>query len=99
MNSTPGPTPNPRRVAAGRANRQLSGPLTDAGRERLREAALQNKPWLHSTGPRTPGGRARAARNGKRRQTGPQSVREMQADLREVRALLEEMRAVCQKLR
>ena len=45
---------NPRRVAAGRANRQKRGPLTEAGRQRLRAAALMHKAWEYSTGPTTP---------------------------------------------
>ncbi len=31
---------NPKRVIAGGANRRRRGPLTEAGRQRLREAAL-----------------------------------------------------------
>ena len=57
------PCPNPKRVAAGRLNRMKSKGLTPAGREKLRQSALQRKPWLHSTGPRTPEGKARAAQN------------------------------------
>src|SRR5258705_294308 len=37
--------PNPRRQAAGRRNRRLRGPLTDAGLGRLRAAALVTQPW------------------------------------------------------
>jgi len=88
---TPDTQPNPRRVAAGRANRRRRGPLTETGRERLRAAALRDKPWLHATGPRTARGKAQAARNGKRRQRGPRSVREVRADLGEVRSLIRAM--------
>ena len=56
---------NPRRVAAGRANRQKRGPLTEEGRARLSEAARRHRPWEHATGPRTAAGRAQAARNGR----------------------------------
>jgi hypothetical protein len=87
---TPDGGPNPRRVAAGRANRRR-GPLTEAGRERLRAAALRDKPWLRATGPRTARGKAQAARNGKRRQRGPRSVREVRAELAAVRALIRAM--------
>lgn len=55
---------NPRRVEAGRRNHQLKGPLTDDGRQRLREAALRNRPWLRSTGPKTQIGKLRSSRNG-----------------------------------
>jgi hypothetical protein len=92
MESEAAHTPNPRRVAAGRLNRAKGGPLTDAGRERLRQAALRNKPWEHSTGPRTPAGRAQSVINGKHRQRGPQSLREVRAALKEVRELVRQMR-------
>jgi hypothetical protein len=87
--------PNPRRVAAGKANRCKRGPLTEEGRQRLRAAALKNKPWLHSTGPRTPKGKVQVALNGKRRQLGPRSVREVKADLRAVRALIRSIAETC----
>jgi len=73
--------PNPRRVAAGRANRAKRGPLTRGGKQRLRAAALQYRPWIHSTGPRTAEGKAQAVKNGKTRQLGPRSVREIRVDL------------------
>jgi hypothetical protein len=80
--------PNPRRVEAGKRNRALRKGLTEAGRQRLREAALRHQAWKHSTGPRTPEGKARAAANGKKRQLGPLSVREIRADLAGLRGLL-----------
>lgn len=83
--------PNPRRVAAGRANRAKRKGLTVAGRERLRLAVSVNRPWEHSTGPRTPAGKAQASANGKVRQVGPFSVRELRAELAEVRTLVREM--------
>ena len=92
MGSTDAHIPNPRRVAAGRLNRARRGPVTPAERERLRQAALRNRPWQHSTGPRTPAGRAQSILNGKRRQRGPQSVREIRAELKEVRELVRRMR-------
>ena len=98
MNQTPDRSPNPRRVAAGRANRLKRGPLTEAGRERLREVALCNKPWEHSTGPRTPEGKQQAVRNGKRRQLGPRSAREVRAELAAVRALIRSIHEACRQL-
>src|SRR5262249_34904384 len=92
MSASP-PSPNPRRVAAGKLNRQKRGPLTPEGRERLRQAALANRPWEHATGPRTPEGKARAAANGKARQKGERSVREVRALLGGLRALLAGMAA------
>jgi hypothetical protein len=86
-------SPNPRRVAAGKRNRALRRGLTEAGRQRLREAALRSQAWKHSTGPKTPEGKARAAANGKKRQLGPLSVREIRADLAGLRGLLSDMQA------
>jgi hypothetical protein len=85
--------PNPRRVAAGKRNRALRKGLTEEGRQRLREAALRGEPWKHATGPKTPEGKARSAANGKKRQLGPLSVREIRADLAGLRGLLGDMRA------
>ena len=98
MNGTTRQEPNPRRVAAGRANRLKRGPLTEAGRERLRAAALRRRPWEQATGPRTAAGKAQAAGNGKRRQAGPRSVREVRADLREARALIRAAYETCRQL-
>jgi hypothetical protein len=67
--------------------------LTPKGLQSLREAALRNKPWLHSTGPRTPEGKARSSQNGRYRQTDGMSRREREAELSEVHALLGEMAA------
>jgi len=78
---------NPRRVLAGRLNRRKWKGLTAAGRQRLREAALRNRPWEHSTGPRTLEGKRRSAVNGKRRQKGTASVRERRRRQRALRAV------------
>jgi hypothetical protein len=79
------------RVDAGRRNRQLRGPLSAEGRERLRQAALANRPWEKSTGPTTPAGKAVVAANGRARQKGLMSVREQRAATAEVSALLASM--------
>jgi hypothetical protein len=79
-------------VAAGRANWQKRKGLTPEGRERLRQAALINKPWRFSTGPRSVEGKAKVARNSKSRQQGPCSVRELRAELVKLRALAADMR-------
>jgi hypothetical protein len=65
--------------------------LTPQGREKLHQTAMLHQPWRFSTGPRTPAGKAQAALNGKRRQLGIRSVREIKADLADVRSLLREM--------
>jgi hypothetical protein len=83
--------PNPRRVAAGLANQKLRKPHTRDGRQRLRAAILRNQPWLRSTGPRTPEGKARAAENGRKRQKGTLSTPQLRAILAEVRSLSRSM--------
>lgn len=92
--SEAGPTqPNPRRVAAGRRNREKRLGLSEAGREALRETALLHQPWRFATGPRTAAGKARVALNGKVRQLGPKSAREVQNDLEGLGRMLREMAA------
>ena len=81
---------HPGQADRGRAPRRE---LTEEGRRRLREAALRNQPWKHSTGPRTPEGKARSAQNAKKRQVGPRSVRQLKRDLADLRGLLADMRA------
>ena len=76
------------RVAAGRRNRQLRGPLTDSGRMRLQEAALRHQPWRFSTGPRTEGGKAVVAANGRKRQIGGISARQAHAAAADVQNLI-----------
>lgn len=85
--------PNPRRVAAGKRNRAKRRGLTAEGRERLRQSARLSQPWRYATGPRTPEGKARAARNGKARQTGERSTREMTNELVELQHLMHDMAA------
>ena len=99
MNQTPDHVPNPRRVTAGRANRLKRGTLTSSGRTRLRIAALENKPWMHSTGPRSEEGCEQAASNGRVRQTGLISTRESRKKLAEVRVLIGKIQDACRRLR
>jgi hypothetical protein len=99
MANEPAHVLNLRRVAAGRRNRGKWKGLTSEGRERLREAALKNQPWRFSTGPRTPEGKAKMILNGKKRQLGPRSVREVRADLAGLRALLRDMQTTRMALR
>lgn len=63
MLQRPHETPNPQRVAAGRISRLKRKGFTPEGLDRLRQAALANQPWLYSTGPRTPEGKAKVAMN------------------------------------
>ena len=55
--------PTQRQIEAYRRNWAKHGPITPAGRERLRQAALRDRPWEHSTGPRTPAGKAKSREN------------------------------------
>jgi len=71
----------------------LRGPLTAKGRERLRQSAMKNRPWTFSTGPKTPQGKARAAANGRGKQRGDTSIRQVRAELADVRSLIQEMAA------
>jgi hypothetical protein len=73
-------------------NRQKRGEITPAGREKLRQTALRNRPWMLSTGPKTAHGRAAVARNGKARQQGATSVREARREARAVRDLIRDLR-------
>ena len=84
--------PNPKRVAAGKRNVMRRKGLSTTGRDRLRQAALRDRPWLHSTGPRSAAGRSQSVVNGKRRQLGPVSTRELKAELTAVWSLIHELR-------
>src|SRR3954454_18172477 len=87
----PSAAANPRRVAAGRLNVLKRKGLTPEGLERIRAAALANRPWEHSTGPRTPEGKARSAANGRSRQKGERSVRSLRAEVAGYVHLVHEM--------
>src|SRR5687767_5226702 len=96
--SSPRPAPNPRRVAAGKLNRVLRKGLTPDGAERLRQAALAQRPWTKSTGPRTAAGKARAAANGLERAKGPESVRGAHREVDRLQDLFAAMAAARQML-
>lgn len=65
--------------------------FSDEGRERLRAAALTNRPWAHSRGPVTAEGKARSAQNGRSRQRNEVSRRELKAELAGIFDLIREM--------
>jgi len=79
----------------GKLSRACWKGISAEGLARLRASALKNKPWEHTTGPRTASGKARVAANGKKRQKGAKSVRELRAELREVHELLQVMKESC----
>jgi hypothetical protein len=91
--------PNPKRVAAGKRNQARWRGFTADGLRRLRESALRHRPWMHSTGPRTVAGKVKAAANGKTRQKGKKSVRQIRAEMTILRELLEDMRETSRVLR
>jgi hypothetical protein len=91
--------PNPWRVAAGKRNRAKRRELTAEGREKLRQSALATQPWRYATGPRTPEGKARAAQNGKSRQTEEVSTRTIARELTGLRQLMRGMAAMRRFLR
>src|SRR5262245_16188237 len=93
------PVPNPKRVVAGKANRAKRQGLTPEGHERLRQAALRHRPWRFATGPRTASGKAKVAENGRARQQGPLSVRQVRALLADIHQLARALREARQALR
>ena len=60
-------------------------------REKLRQAVLARRPWLHSTGPRNEAGKQRSAQNGRATQKAERSVRQLRAELAPVTALAKQM--------
>jgi hypothetical protein len=73
--------------------------LTAEGRAKLRQSALAAQPWQYATGPRTLEGKARAAQNGKFRQTAEVSTRAMARELAELNRLMRDMAATRRLLR
>jgi len=90
---------SPKRIAAGKLNRAKRRGLTADGRERLRRSARINRPWVFSTGPRTAEGKARAAANGRLRQKGEQSCRQLRAMLAGLGQITGEMAALRRSLK
>ncbi len=78
---------NPNRVLSGQINRAKRGHLSDQAREKLRQAALRNQPWLNSTGPRTELGKSRSASNLPKRKSAARD-HSMTAVVESARALL-----------
>ena len=54
---------------------------------------MRNRPWEKTRGPISPEGRARASKNGRSKQRGEKSRREMQAELAGVLTLINQMAA------
>jgi hypothetical protein len=80
-----------------RIHRKLSL-LSPERLERLRASAKVHRAWEKSTGPRTIQGRFRSAQNGRVRQRGELSVRELRAELANVFVITKEMTAARRSL-
>jgi nucleoid-associated protein YgaU len=80
MSQRVGP-PNPKRVAAGKINAMKRVGFSEEGLAKVRAAALINRPWLYSTGPRTAEGKARSSANGRSKQIGDRSAREVRREI------------------
>jgi hypothetical protein len=81
---------DPRRSEINRRNRQHWRGMSPEGKARVRAAVLLHRPFERSTGPRTPEGKARSARNGRVGREGP-SVRELRAELAGILTLMNQM--------
>jgi hypothetical protein len=82
------------RQRAGRLNQLKWQGFSEAGREKLRQAALRNRPSQFSTGPKTAAGKARVAANGKKRQVRVLSSRQVKAKLSGANALIRSLSAL-----
>jgi hypothetical protein len=87
-----------RRSEINRRNRAKWRGFTPDGLEKLRAAAMINQPWRYTTGPRTAAGKARSAQNGRYRQKGEKSSRELRTELADVFAFIHEMDAARRSL-
>jgi hypothetical protein len=76
------------RQIAGKLNRAKRKGLTAEGRQRLREAALAAKPWHFATGPKSLEGKRKSAANGRRRQKGEFSARQILATTAEINRMI-----------
>lgn len=81
VNKIPNHVKNPRRVAATKIARQKRGPLNQKARAKLRKLAYGRRLWEHTTGPRTPEGKARSAQNGLLSCKGGVSIRGLNREL------------------
>jgi hypothetical protein len=81
------------RVERARRAGQAPKTWTREGLERLRAAALVTRPWELTCGPKTTDGKARSARNGRWRQKGEKSIRELRAELADVFGFIAAMTA------
>jgi hypothetical protein len=78
---------DPGRFRIARENRARWRGHSVAGLERLRQAALRNRPWRFSTGPRTPEGKVICAANGRRLKRDIYSFPEIRGEIKQANAL------------
>lgn len=83
-------------MAAGRLNQLRRLEATPEQRERYRQAALVNKPWLKTTGPKTAAGKAKSAANNRARRCCQLEAQLMREDKAELALLVMSMRLMRQ---
>ncbi len=99
MNEISSPCVGPQRAEHPRRGGRRPKTWTPEGLERLRATAMATRPWEQTRGPRTVEGKARSAQNGRARQKGEKSVRELRAELVEVFGLINQMAATRRSLK
>lgn len=72
---------------------------TDEARQRQAELIRQQQPWRHSTGPKTPEGKARASKNAYKGGGTPRWIRRLEAEIRAGGPSYERLEAYHQRLR
>ncbi len=87
----PSSCPDPKTMQTGRQKRLKRGQKTPEVIEKLRQYAFKNKPWLHSTGPRTAEGKTRSAANVLKRRKAENSVRRLRAEVAQIGSLIKKM--------
>ena len=85
------PNADPKRVEMGKLCQLKCKGFTPEGRERIRQNTLSHRPWEHSTGPRTPEGKAKTGLNGKARRKGNLPIWAVKAEIAGLADLVSQM--------
>ena len=85
---------SPKRVQAGRMNRQKYQGITADGRKRLQASIRMYKPWEQTTGPRTAIGKKQSAQNGCGTRRGDHGGRAMRREMAAVAQLIGRMQDI-----